>query len=181
MRFRIFLGAIGVLLLGYGAYRIIANAGATDIPGMVKWLVLAVVLHDGVLTPLTLLLAAVLAKVVPGARARRYLQGALVAGALVTVVAVPMIYRRGTIAASKALLQQDYGLHLAALLGLIAAVAIVAYALSFLRSHIFGGRGSAGRGSPSRTAPAGSAPAGTDPARSATNVRPAEDQTSESP
>ena len=66
-------------------------------------------------------------------RARRYLQGALLVGALITVIAIPLIGRQGTQPESKAILLRDYAANLALLLGMTAAVALVLYALRVLR------------------------------------------------
>ena len=68
-------------------------------------------------------------------RARRYLQGALLVGALITVIAVPLIGRQDTQPESKAILLRDYGANLALLLGMTAAVALALYALRVLREH----------------------------------------------
>ena len=68
-------------------------------------------------------------------RARRYLQGALVVGALITVIAIPLIGRQGTQPASKAILLRDYTANLSLLLGMTAAVALLLYALRVLRNQ----------------------------------------------
>jgi hypothetical protein len=56
-------------------------------------------------------------------------------GALVTVVALPMIYLRGSQPAVKALLLRNYGLNLTIILGLIAVITLSLYAM---RSRIEG-------------------------------------------
>ena len=61
-------------------------------------------------------------------RGRRYLQAALLMGVLVTVVALPMIYLRGSQPPVKALLLRNYGLNLTLILGLIAAITLSLYA-----------------------------------------------------
>jgi hypothetical protein len=137
MRSRIVLGAAGVLLILFGAFRILTNSGQTDPIGLAEWLVGAVVLHDGILVPLTMAVGALLTRFVPP-RARRYLQGGLIAAALVTAIAIPLIYRRGSQPKAKSLELQNYGLHLAVLVGLIAAVVAVAYATRVLRDRQLG-------------------------------------------
>jgi hypothetical protein len=89
-------------------------------------------------------------------RARRYVQGALVAIGLVTIVAIPLIYRHDKSQPGQALLIQNYVGHLAAIGGLIAAAAATAYAVRVLRDRA---------GAPAQLS-------------SATNVRPPEDQIS---
>ena len=78
----------------------------------------ALVIHDGIASPSILAVAALVGRVPP--RGRRYLQAGLIMAAMVTVLAVPMIYRRGSEPASKALLDQNYGGNLTLLLGVIA-------------------------------------------------------------
>ena len=68
----------------------------------------------------------VLAKVVP-ARARRFVQGGLIAAVGVTLVALPLIHRRGQAQPGQALLLQNYQLNLAILLGVIAAATALLY------------------------------------------------------
>ena len=66
-------------------------------------------------------------------RARRYLQGGLIAAGLVTVVAIPMIAEQGALPASKALLQQNFGGNLTLLLGIVGAVSLLLYAVRVAR------------------------------------------------
>jgi hypothetical protein len=66
-------------------------------------------------------------------RGRRYLQAALLMGALVTVVALAMIYLRGSQPPVEALLLRNYGLNLTLVLGLIAAITLSLYALRVAR------------------------------------------------
>ena len=68
-------------------------------------------------------------------RGRRYLQAGLIMAAMVTVLAVPMIYRRGSQPASKALLDQNFGGNLTLLLGVIAGATLLAYAIRVARSQ----------------------------------------------
>ena len=58
------------------------------------WLLAALLIHDGLLSPAVVSLGSLLRRFFPH-RGRRYLQAALLMGALVTVVALPMIYLRG--------------------------------------------------------------------------------------
>lgn len=95
------------------------------------WLGATLVVHDAVLVPVVMTVGAVLSTVVPR-RVRLPLQWFLVSGALVTVIALPQIYRRGSQTPSKTLLTQDYGGHLLLILGLLAVVAVT-YALAVLR------------------------------------------------
>ena len=97
------------------------------------WLAAAVVIHDGLIAPITVGAGVALTDVPP--RSRRYLQGALLVGAMITVIAIPLIGRRDTQPESKAILLRDYGANLALLLGMTVAIALVLYALRVLREH----------------------------------------------
>ena len=131
--YRIALGVAGGMLLAFGAFRLVTTLNPADLRALVLWLIVAVVLHDGVIAPLTAGTGVLLTKVPP--RPRRYLQGALVVGALLTFIAVPLIYRRATQPAVKAILLRNYAGNLALLLGCIAAVALALYAARVLHER----------------------------------------------
>jgi hypothetical protein len=134
-RTRLVLGAIGLLGIGYGVWLIMRFTVVSKPLKLAEWLAGAVILHDGVLVPVTLTLGAVLTKVIPP-RARRYIQGALISSGLVTAVAVALIYRRGDQQKSLSLLQQNYAAHLLLIVGVIVAVTAVAYLVRVARdSH----------------------------------------------
>ena len=122
---RITLGVAGGLLIAFGAVRLVTTLEHRDLLVLLLWLGIAVAVHDLVLAPLTVGTGVLLTRV--PARARRYLQGGLVAGALVTVVAIPLIGRRGTQPDAKALLLRDYLSNLLVLLTLVAAVASILF------------------------------------------------------
>ena len=131
--YRIALAVAGSLLLAFGAFRLVTELASGDLVVLALWLVVAVVLHDARHRPPHRRRGLTLTRVPP--RARRYVQGALVAGALITVVAIPLIHRRDTQPVVKAILQRDYAGNLALLLGLTAAVAVVLYALRVVRDR----------------------------------------------
>ena len=49
-------------------------------------------------------------------------------GAMITLVAAPMIYLQGSAPPEKALLNQDFGMNLLILLGLAAVISLLGYA-----------------------------------------------------
>ena len=104
---------------------------ATDLVVLGLWLVAAVVIHDLVVAPLTVGAGVVLTRL--PARGRRYVQSGLVAGALVTVVAVPLIMRQDTQPPAESILMRDYSADLALLLGLVAAVSLLVYVVRVVR------------------------------------------------
>jgi hypothetical protein len=131
---RLTLGITGVLLATFGVFRLVTQVPAHDLVMLALWLICALIIHDGILSPLVVGVGWVIARVVP-ARARRYLQIVLISGALVTVVAVPMIYRRGSQPRSKAILQQNFAGNLSVMLGIIAVLSLVAYAVRVARDR----------------------------------------------
>lgn len=131
--YRIALCVAGGLLLAFGAFRLVTTLDPADLLVLALWLVVAVALHDGMIAPLTAGTGVLLTRVPP--RARRYIQGALVVGALVTFIAIPLIYRRDTQPEVKAILLRNYAGNLALLLGLTAAVALALYTARAFREQ----------------------------------------------
>jgi hypothetical protein len=131
--YRIALGVAGVLLLTFGVFRLVTELDLSDLFVLGVWLVAAIAIHDGLIAPITVGTGVALTSVPP--RSRRYLQGGLLVGALITVIAVPLIGRQGTQPEAKAILLRDYSANLALLLGMTASIALVLYALRVLRGH----------------------------------------------
>lgn len=122
---RVLIGAAGILLGSFGAFRLLTEVAGGALLAVVVWLVGALVLHDVVLSPLVVGLGTALGRL--PARARTYVQGALIAGGLVTVIAVPLIYRAGTQPRVEAILNLHYGTNLGLLLVMIAVLALLGY------------------------------------------------------
>ena len=122
---RVVIGAAGGLLAAYGVLRLLTEVPGEDLLALALWLAGALVLHDAVLSPGIVGLGVVLRRV--PARARTYVQGALIAGGMVTVVAIPLIYLTGSQPPAEVILEQDFGANLAVLLGVISVVAVLAY------------------------------------------------------
>ena len=97
------------------------------------WLVLALIIHDGLLSPAVVAVTALLGRIPP--RARRYLQFGLIMAALITVITLPMIYQQGRQPPAKTLLQQDFQVNLMILLAIIAAGCLAAYAVRVARDR----------------------------------------------
>ena len=117
---RIILAVAGI---GLGAVRSLPagdrDPGAQPAGARGLWLLAALVIHDGVLSPAVVGVGWLLRRHVPD-RGRRYLQIALIMSALITVIAVPMIFLRGSQPAVKALLLRNYGANLILIIGIIA-------------------------------------------------------------
>lgn len=131
---RISLAVAGLGLGLYGAGQLLTQVSTRGLVSLGVWMVAAVLIHDGLLSPLVVSVGWTLRRTIPD-RARRYVQAALIMASLVTVIAVPMIYREDTQPAIKAILLQDYGGNLTLLLTLIGGVSLVAYAVRVARDH----------------------------------------------
>lgn len=149
MRTRIVLATAGILLMVFGLFRLVTEVPFPDLVILAVWLIGAVVIHDGILSPLVVSVGWAIGRVVPP-RARRYVQFGFVAAGLVSVIALPLMYRQGTQPTVKALLVQNYGGGLTLLLGLIAAASLLAYAVHVARDQ--------SRRPPTTKAPATKAP-----------------------
>ena len=125
---RIGLAALGIAALDYGGGRLLTEIPRHSLVLLAGWLIAAVLIHDGLVSPVVLGVGWTLRRLVPD-RGRRYLQAALIVSALVTIVAVPMMYRANRQPPSKAILRQDFGANLALLLAIIAVVTLIAYAV----------------------------------------------------
>jgi hypothetical protein len=132
MRTRLLIGGAGVLLGLFGVFRLLTQIPSDDLIALLVWLVAALLVHDGIVSPVVVALGALVTKAVPR-RGRRYLQGALVTGASITVIALPLIRRENSQPQVKAILQQNYGANLAVLLGIVAGGALVLYVLRVIR------------------------------------------------
>ncbi|MFC4786251.1 hypothetical protein ACT8ZV_17370 [Nocardioides sp. MAHUQ-72] len=127
MTARLVTGAVGVLLGAYGAWLLLSRQDASRIVDAATWLAAGVVLHDVVLAPLVVALAAIGARALPWA-ARGPATVALVVLGSVTLLAVPVLGRFGARADNPTLLDRPYvagWLVLATLVVVAAAVATV--------------------------------------------------------
>ena len=136
-RIRLVIGAIGVLIAAYGGWRILTTARLTRPLELGEWLIGALVVHDALLAPLTALfgigLHRVMARRAP--RAGRYVAGVLVVAAMVVVVGVPLIHRRGHTPSGSTLEARNYGGGLAVILGVVVAFGVFAYVIRVVRDR----------------------------------------------
>lgn len=131
---RIVLGVVGGLLVLYGAIRLGHGLPPPVLFVLIGWLVAAVIIHFGVLSPLVLAVGAALRRFVPD-RGRAFVQAVLIMGATVTVIAIPLIMRQHSQPPAKAMLLQDYRVNLLLLLVIIAVGTSVAYAIRVARDR----------------------------------------------
>jgi hypothetical protein len=129
---RIILAVAGVALLAFGVFRLLSEIPTHSLLILAVWLAAALVLHDVILAPSVVGVGWLLRRYVPD-RGRRYVQVALIMIALVTVIAIPMIFLRGSQPAAKALLLRNYGANLIVIIGVLAIVSLILYAVRVAR------------------------------------------------
>ena len=131
---RLVLGILGLLVLLYGIVNLLIHVPIQTLGWVAVWLIAAVVIHHGLLSPVLVAVSSLLRRLLPD-RGRRYLQIALVTAVPVTVIAIPMIYRQGSQPPSKALLLQNFTANLGLLLGIIAVLSLIGYAIKVTRDR----------------------------------------------
>ncbi len=133
-RTRIVLATVGIGLALFGVFRLLTQVSIGGVAFLAGWLIAALVIHDGIIAPSTLGLATLIRRKVPP-RGRRYLQGALICAAAVTVIGLPMIYRAHSQPKVKALLEQNFLVNVLLLWAVIAVVAFLGYVVQLVRDH----------------------------------------------
>jgi hypothetical protein len=131
---RLVLSILGVLVLLYGLVNLGLHIPRSTLVWVAVWLVAAVIIHHGLVSPAVIGVSVLLRRLIPD-RGRRYLQAALIAAVPIVVIGIPMIYRQGSQPPSKALLLQNFTANVGLLLGLIAAVCLVGYAVGVARDR----------------------------------------------
>jgi hypothetical protein len=131
---RIALATAGIALAMFGIFRLLSELPMHSLLILGVWLAAALVLHDAILAPSVVGVGWLLRRHVPD-RGRRYLQVALIMIALVTLIAIPMIFLRGSQPAEKALLLRNYGANLVLMIGMIAVISLILYAVRVARDR----------------------------------------------
>ncbi len=131
---RIILATAGLLLGAFGIFRLLTEIPTGSLIRLGIWLLAALIIHDAVISPAVVGVGWTLRRNIPD-RGRRYLQWALIMIVVVTVIALPMIFLRGSQPPVKALLLRDYATNLTLLIGLIAGVTAVSYAIRVFRDR----------------------------------------------
>jgi hypothetical protein len=120
---------IGVALVLLGVRELIESTTWASLRGTITWFLGGVLIHDGVVVPLTLLLSLALTRLVPGGY-RGLVQGALVIAAALTLALLPLLSGQGRTAANPSQQPLPYGRDLVVVL---AAVWTGAAVLAFRR------------------------------------------------
>ena len=128
--------AAGAVLIGAGFGLVAAGVPAGLWPGIALWLAGALVLHDAVLAPLLLVGNRLLRRAGGGALpwgAVAVVQGALIVGGAVTLLAFPALRAQAIGARNPSVLPFDYGAHLAVAWALVGAVVVAAVIVGRVR------------------------------------------------
>lgn len=123
---RIILAIAGIGLGLFGVFRLVTEIPVHSLLALVLWMLAALAIHDGLLSPAVVAVSSLLRRYVPD-RGRRFIQIALIMIGAVTVIAIPMIYLRGSQPSVKALLLRNYGANLTLLIAIIAVVTLALY------------------------------------------------------
>jgi hypothetical protein len=131
---RIILAIAGIALGAFGVFRLATEIPPHNLLLLAVWLLAALIIHDAVLEPSVVGVGWLLRRHVPD-RGRRYVQIALIMIVLVAVIAIPMIFLRGSQPAEKALLLRNYGTNLIMMIGFIAVISLILYAVRVARDR----------------------------------------------
>ncbi|WP_285726451.1 hypothetical protein [Psychromicrobium xiongbiense] len=110
---RLAMAILGVALLGIGLLGLPTQLKPGELAGLLGWLAAALVLHDGVLVPLSHLLGGGLRRLATGLQpvSAMIIRTVLLIGATVTLVVLPLL-RAQQLARDVSVLQGDYGVEL---------------------------------------------------------------------
>lgn len=110
---RLSLGILGAGLIGYGVLGLPTQLGIAQLVGLLAWLACAVLLHDGVLVPLTTLAGFGLRRLTFGLRSvsASLVRTALLIGAVVTGL-VALVVKAQSVARNTSVLEQNYAANL---------------------------------------------------------------------
>lgn len=125
---RISLGVAGILLVLFGAMRLLTEVPVDMLVVLAIWMIAAIAIHDGIVSPLVIAVGWALARWIPP-RGRRYVQFTLIVAALVAVIAIPLAYREDTQPVAESMLLQNYLGNFTLIVGIVAALSMVAYAI----------------------------------------------------
>ncbi|WP_228515938.1 hypothetical protein [Agreia pratensis] len=132
---RIILIVIGLAGLFLGALIMVQKERPDQILGVIVWIGAAIIVHDGILSPLLLLLDVWMRRA-----GRRIpfgvlviIQGGVVVGAIMSMLVLPEIYKKSLGTKNPTILPLDYGLNLALFWAAVALLTAAACALYLRR------------------------------------------------
>ena len=108
--FRLALGGLGLVAIAVGICGLPTQLDLMQIMGLVSWLAAALVLHDGILVPLSHLVGLGLRRLSFGLQpaSAAVIRAALLIGSVVTLVCLPLL-KAQQVAKNISVLQGDYG------------------------------------------------------------------------
>ncbi|MFH8786814.1 hypothetical protein, partial [Streptomyces roseoverticillatus] len=136
-------GACGVALMGVGLWAAWRGDDPQDPWQVVRWPAGAVLVHDGIVAPLTLLAGLVVVRL----RARRAVRGGLLVAASLTAVAYPVVFRPG-VPRNSSVLPLDYVGNWLFVLALTAVATVVTALAGAWARRLRTRKGSDGRKAP---------------------------------
>ncbi|HEX4363569.1 MAG TPA: hypothetical protein VHZ75_03405 [Solirubrobacteraceae bacterium] len=116
--------AAGAAIFAFGLYGLLHNAVQTVPADVLKWIAGALILHDAIIAPATLIAGILLTRLLPAA-IRAGMRATLAVCAVVVVMSVPVLKAVGRRPDNPSLLPHDYGQNLA----IVVAVILVGGAL----------------------------------------------------
>jgi hypothetical protein len=134
---RIAIGTVGVVVGAFGVWLLLSRQDVDQLIDAAVWLAAGVILHDGVLAIATLVIGALVLRLMPRAARAPAVVGFVVLGS-VTLLAVPVLGRFGARPDNATLLDRDYVVGWVALAAVILVTVVVT---SVLRSRAGGARG----------------------------------------
>ncbi|HET8879055.1 MAG TPA: hypothetical protein VFN00_06350 [Arthrobacter sp.] len=124
---RLVLGAAGLAVLGYGLQGLPTQLGPAQLVGLLTWMAVAILLHDGVLVPLSSAAGAGLtragSRLAPASAA--VLRGALLTGAVVTLLAA-LLLKAQSVSRSRTVLEAGYASNLGCFWAVLAVASTAA-------------------------------------------------------
>jgi len=135
---RLMLVGVGVLLFAWGAFVMFDSVRLTRIPGVALWIGAAIVLHDAILAPIVFALGIALRRAgrkVTGT-VIAIVQGGIIVGSIVSLVAVPIIVAKNFFApANPTVLPLDYGFNFGIFWLVLAALTAAVSVWAFMRER----------------------------------------------
>jgi hypothetical protein len=140
-RWQLGLILFGIALLAVGVWVLHLEVSPKRYIGILEWFLGALILHDGIFAPAIFGISVILRKMtdrVPFVIIA-LIEGALVIGAIVSLLFIPEILKKMIGTLSSSILPQDYALHLVvfyAVLAILTALAIGGYARMYRRQKL---------------------------------------------
>lgn len=115
---------IGLAVIAWGVYGLLDHATVTKPLNWLLFFMGGLIVHDAIVVPCVALISVLIVRVVP-TRVRPVVQATLIVGAVLALIAVPVVGGWGRLANNPSLLPLDYGRNLAIVLGVVAGVGVL--------------------------------------------------------